>query len=226
MAQGKRYKFQGSRFLVGTGYTSGKVITGISKANPAVVTSTGHGLSEGAVGLIENLNGMTELNDNLYVVDDILTANTFELAGVDSTGYTTFSDGSPPTATFSPVEFTDFCELTGVNQQDGTADEIEVTTICSNAKEFEVGLSDSGSLTLDFNWAGNQAVQAALRAAKASGADIAFKVVFPGDGGTLIMLGNVQATSFTASVNGVWTGSATIKLSGEIYVLTSLGALN
>lgn len=224
MAQGKRYKFQGSRFLVGTGYAAGKTITGITAADPPVATSTAHGFSEGDIVLIENLNGMTELNDNLYVVDDP-TANTFELAGVDASAYTAFSDGSPPAATASKATLVDFCELTGVNQQDGTADEIEVTTICSNAKEFEVGLSDSGSLTLDFNWAGNQAVQAALRNAKASGADVPFKIVFPGDGGSLIMLGNVQATSFTASVNGVWTGSATIKLTGEIFVLTSGSAI-
>lgn len=225
MAQGKRYKFQGSRFLVGTAYEAQKAITGISKADPAVVTSTAHGYSEGDVVLLDDIDGMIELNDNLYVVDDPLSGS-YELAGVDSTGYTTFAAGSPQGARSRKVTFTDFCELTGVNQQDGTADEIEVTTICSNAKEFEVGLSDSGSLTLDFNWAGNQTVQTALRQAKISGADVAFKVIFPGDGGSLIMTGNVQATSFTSSVNGVWTGSATIKLSGEIYVLTSDSVLN
>src|SRR5688572_22861185 len=224
MAQGKRYKFQGSRFLVGTGYEAHKEIASISQADPASVGVTTHGYSEGDVVLLSEIDGMIELNDNLYVVDDP-TANAFELAGVDSTAYTAFTAGSPQDGRTSKVSFVDFCELTGVNQQDGTADEIEVTTICSNAKEFEVGLSDSGSLTLDFNWAGNQAVQTALRNAKTNGTDVAFKIIFPGDGGSLIMLGNVQATSFQSSVNGVWTGTATIKLSGEIFVLTSASLL-
>ncbi len=33
------------------------------------------------------------------------------------------------------------------------------------------------------------------------------------------MVGTVQQTSMQGSVNGVWTGSATIKLSGEVFVL-------
>jgi hypothetical protein len=219
MAQGKRYKFQGSTFQIGVGYGASKNITNVTQADPAVVSVAAHGYSEGAVVLVEEVPGMIELNGNLYVVDDP-ASGTFELAGVDSTGYTAFVSGSP-SGNVRAITFSDFCELTGVNQQDGTADEIEVTTICSNAKEFEVGLSDSGSLTLDFNLAPNQTVQAFLRQAKADGTDVAFKVTFPGDGGSLIMLGNVQATSFQGSVNGVWTGSATIKLTGEIFVLAA-----
>lgn len=217
MAQGKRYKFQGSTLQVSTGYAAAKTITAVSQADPAVVSVSAHGYSEGDVVLIEDIDGMTELNGNLYVVDDP-AAGTFELAGVDSTGYTAFQAGSPSGGA-RKATLSEFCELTGINQQDGTADEIDATTICSNAKEFEVGLADSGSLTLDFNFAPNQTVQTALRNAKASGDDIAIKVTLPGDGGSIIMLGNVQATSFQAAVSGLWTGNATIKLTGEIFVL-------
>jgi len=35
------------------------------------------------------------------------------------------------------------------------------------------------------------------------------------------MLGKVQQTSFQGAVSGLWTGSATIKLSGEIFVLAA-----
>ena len=44
MAAGKFFKFQGSTFAVQTGLGSGATISAISKANPAVVTATGHGL--------------------------------------------------------------------------------------------------------------------------------------------------------------------------------------
>lgn len=213
MAVGKRYKFQGSTFGVQTGLAATKTITAITAANPAVVTSTAHGLAEADVVQIAAVVGMTELNGNLYVVDDPV-ANSFELAGVDSSAYTAYVSGG----TAAPVVFSTFCELTGAQQQDGQADEIEVTSICSTAKEFEIGLSDSGTLNLDFNWAGNQAVQAALRAAKVSGAATAFKITFPGDGGKVVMIGYVQGTSFGGERNGVWTASATIKLTGEIFV--------
>jgi hypothetical protein len=213
MAVGKRYKFQGSTFAVETGAGSPDTITAITAANPPVVTATAHGIAEADVVTIAAVVGMIELNGNKYVVDDP-TANTFELAGTDASAYAAYvSGGTATVATFSP-----FCELTGANQQDGQADEIEVTSICSTAKEFEIGLSDSGSLQLDFNWAGNEVVQAALRAAKISGAITAFRITFPGTGGKVVMLGYVQATSFQGSVNGVWTASATIKLTGEIFV--------
>jgi len=214
MASGKRYKFNGSTFQVQTGFAATKTISAITKANPGVVSSPAHGLLLGAVGKIAAVVGMTELNGGLYVVDNPVTG-TFELAGTDTTNYSTYTSGG----TFAPVTFSSICELTGVNQQDDTADEIEVSTICSTAKEFEQGLSGSGTLQIDYNFAPNEAVQAAVRSAKLSGTAIAFKITLPNSGGNLVMFGTVQQSSFTGGVNGVWTGSSTIKLTGPIFVL-------
>lgn len=218
MSQGKRFKFQGSSFQVQTGFGSSQGIQGISAANPAVVSSTSHGNSAGDVVKLSGIAGMTQLNDTLQVVDDP-ASGTYELNGVDSSDYPAFVLQSPNLAAAMRVLFSEFCELTGVNQQDGAADEIEVTTICSTAKEFELGLSDSGTVQLDYNWAGNELVQAAMRAAKKSGEEVALKLTFPGTGGAVIMIGFVQQTSFQGAVNGVWTASATIRLTGDIVVL-------
>jgi len=218
MSQGLRYKFNGSTFGVMTGVqgsSPSQVITGVSKANPAVVLTAGSGLADGDVVKISGIVGMTGLNDKLYVADNPVPGVSIELAGEDTTGQTTYVSGG----LIEEAAFTDFCELTGANQQDGGADEIEVTTICSTAKEFEQGLSDSGTLQLDYNVAPGSAVQVALRTAKVSGAQIAFKLVFPSSGGTIIMFGTVQSQSMQGQVNGVWTGSATIKLTGPIFVL-------
>lgn len=216
MAAGTRLKFQGSSLQVSTGVAATKTITDVDATDPALVTSTAHGLALGAVGRIAAVVGMTELNGNLYVVDNPDTDD-FELAGVDATGYTPYTSGG----TFSPLVYTAFCELTGVDQQDGTTDEIEVTTICSTAKEFETGLSDSGTLTLNYNFAPNTPVQAAFAAAKKAGDEVAVRIVFPNGGGTIVMLGSVQQSSFSGAVSGVWTGSTTMKLTGEIFVLAA-----
>lgn len=216
MAAGKRLKFQGSSLQVSTGVAATKTITDVTETDPAVVTSTAHGLLLGAVGRIAAVVGMTELNDNLYVVDNPETDD-FELAGVDASGYTAYTSGG----TFAPLTFSAFCELTGVDQQDGTTDEIEVTTICSTAKEFETGLSDSGTLTLNYNFAPNTPVQAAFAAAKKAGDEVAVRITFPNGGGTIVMIGSVQQSSFSGAVSGVWTGSTTIKLTGEIFVLAA-----
>jgi hypothetical protein len=216
MAAGTRLKFQGSTLQVSTGALATKAITAVTKTNPAAVTSAAHGLALGTVGRIAGVVGMTELNGNLYVVDNP-TANDFQLAGVDATGYTTYTSGG----TFAPQIYTAFCELTGLDQQDGTSDEIDVTTICSTAKEFEVGLSDSGTVTLNYNFAPKTAVQAAFAAAKKAGTQVAVRLGFPNAGGTIVMLGSVQQSSFSGSVGGVWTGSTSLKLSGEIFVLAA-----
>jgi len=214
MAAGKRFKFNGSTFQVQTGFAATKTITAITNDDPGEVTATAHGLSDGDVGKIATVVGMTEVNDKLFVVDNSAT-NTFDLANTDTTAYGDYTSGG----TFAPATLSAFCELTGVNQQDGAADQVEVTTICSTAKEFEQGLSDSGTIQLDYNFAPNEAVQAAIRAAKVSGEAITFKVTLPGTGGSIILIGTVQQSSFTGQVNGVWTGSTTVKLTGDIFVL-------
>ena len=85
------YNAQGSTLKVGAS-GSAKTITGISKANPAVVTSTAHGLTEGQVLKIASVAGMTEINNKVGIVRNP-AANTFELAGVDSSAFTTYTSG-------------------------------------------------------------------------------------------------------------------------------------
>ena len=69
-----------------------KTITGITKANPAVVTSTAHGYSNGDQVYLTVI-GMTELNNRRFTVAGV-AANTFQLTGINSTAYTTFVSGT------------------------------------------------------------------------------------------------------------------------------------
>ncbi len=69
-----------------------KDITAITKANPAVVTSSSHGYSDGDHVWIASVVGMTEVNGRRFTVAN-KTTNTFELSGVNSTNYTTYSSG-------------------------------------------------------------------------------------------------------------------------------------
>lgn len=71
-----------------------KVITGITQASPAVVTSVAHGLSNGNTVIIEEVVGMTEINSQPYKIKNV-AANTFELTDlndvdIDSTGFTAY----------------------------------------------------------------------------------------------------------------------------------------
>jgi hypothetical protein len=69
-------------------------VTAITEADPGVVTTDkAHGLTNGDRISFQNVGGMTELNDNIYVVAGV-TDTTFQLQGVDtSSGFTTYTSG-------------------------------------------------------------------------------------------------------------------------------------
>lgn len=74
-----------------------KTITGITKANPGVVTSTAHGFANGDTVVISGVVGMTQVNGKRFKVANV-AANTFELQDIDgnnvnTSSYTTYSSG-------------------------------------------------------------------------------------------------------------------------------------
>ena len=68
-------------------------ITAITQANPAVVTTSGaHGLAAGEKVRIVGAAGMTEVNDLIFTVATP-SGSTFQLSGVNSTGYGAYTSG-------------------------------------------------------------------------------------------------------------------------------------
>ncbi len=71
---------------------TGTNISAITKADPAQVTSTTHGLTTGDDVYISGVVGMTELNARFFKVT-VINADTFTLDGISSVGYTTYVSG-------------------------------------------------------------------------------------------------------------------------------------
>lgn len=215
MAGGKRYKFTGSQIAVLTGFDAespSKSITGITNANPPVVSVANHGLVDGDVVYISGVAGMLEVNEQAYIVEN-LTSGTFSLADANSTGWGTWSSGGK----VDKAAFSNFCELTGYNRTGGTSPEIDAESLCSTAKEYEIGLPDFGSTRLDYNFAPRTTIQEAIDAFYRSGELMAVKVVLPNSGGEMVQLGFVQQTSEQVGKGGLWTGSMTIRNTGPRY---------
>jgi hypothetical protein len=88
-----------SRSINGWGIVT-ETITDATRANPVVITMTGHGYSNGqVVQAVTGVVGMTQLNGNDYYANNV-TANTVELysdagltTSVDGTGYSAYSSG-------------------------------------------------------------------------------------------------------------------------------------
>lgn len=217
MTTGVRYTWQGSHIQIQTALGSGDPITAVSKASPAHVTAT-NAFAVGDVVKFTDIPGMTQLEGVLGIVENP-SGTAFDAANIDSTNFTTFAASTAHSPVAAKVTFSDFCELTGFNQQDGQAPQIDATTLCSTAQEFEIGLRDTGTISMDFNFAPNTATQAAIRASQAASSLLAFKVILPKNGGTIIMTGFVQQASFNASNGNLWKASASIKLTGDIFVL-------
>ncbi len=67
-------------------------ITGITAADPAVVTSTAHGLADGDIVRISGVVGMTEINQ-LESAVEVVNANSFQLIGIAAGAFTAYSSG-------------------------------------------------------------------------------------------------------------------------------------
>lgn len=67
-------------------------ITGATQANPVVITAASHGFSNGDRVIISSVVGMSQLNNREFTVAN-QTTNTFELSGIDGTGFDAYTSG-------------------------------------------------------------------------------------------------------------------------------------
>jgi len=215
MAGGKRYKFAGSLIktvLNWSAHSPSNTITGITKANPCVVTvGAGHGLVNGQLVRINGVVGMTELNGGTFICT--VATNAITLLDTDSTNYTTYSSGGK----LDEATFTQFCELTNYNRAGGSSPEIDAESLCSTAKEFEIGLPDYGTTSVDYNFAPKTGLQVSLIAAYKAGSMVGMRISLPNSGGEMTQLGFVQSMSEQAGKGGLWTGSMVIRNTGPRY---------
>ena len=128
-----------------------KTVTGVTKANPAVVTATAHGFANNDVVLFKSVGGMTQLNGHRYAIQNV-TANTFELQGINSTGYGTYTSGGT-------AESYGYAFYLGITLGTlGEAKDAQNNHIWLHAKQSEISVNvgpclflDGGSLAFDGN---------------------------------------------------------------------------
>jgi hypothetical protein len=211
MSTGKNIKFKGTRLSVGSTKAAGLPITGITKANPAVVSYTGTDPVNGTPVYISGVVGMSEVNGRWFIAVNVNAAsNTLELKGVDSTGYGTYTSGGSAEA----AVFVNWCELKdGISVDGGQSDEYEVTGHCAEEKEYETGLGDAGTMSGQMNYVPNTALQQFIEAARVSGETVPFRITYPGVavGVTTFLLGITQV-SYGGQFNGGWAGTFSARI--------------
>lgn len=210
MSSTKRHQFAGSTIAVFTRWDDPVAITGISQANPAVVSWPGHNLAKGDVVKITGSVGMLEA-DGVWIVGEPLTAGTFALEGVDSTGWGVFAAGAQGRA----AVFSQWCEVTSFNRQGGSKPETAVTSVCSTAEEVELGLPSYGSVQIATNWSPDTALQQAIEANYDTSDPYPIRYR-PRNARTLTtVLGFVQQTGESGATGGIWAGSVNYRITGK-----------
>lgn len=202
---------QGSKLEIATGTGAAKNITAISVGNPAIVTSTAHGLKNGDVVAIAAVVGTMSaiLNGTKRVVSNV-TANTFALLDVDTTGLAYTSGG-----TATPEVYTKINGLLSFDGFDGAADELDTTDLDSTAKEFVSGIKDEGKFGFEAKTLKTDAGQISLRAARASGAITGLKLTLP-DASVATFNVLVKTMPTSGGVNAVLKGKVDCKISGPV----------
>lgn len=202
-------KSQNTVLRVSTATIAADNITAITKANPAVVTCGTHGISNGAIIVIDSVVGMTELNGRAFVVANV-AATTLELKGVDSTNYTTYVSGG----TVTEQTMTKVSQSTQLSGFDGQASEIDVTHLESTAKEYLLGLQDFGNVSLQC-WLVSDTGQARLRTLKGSASSAAFSITLS-DGRVAAFIAFVKQFAFDAGgPDNAVSGPVQLRVTGE-----------
>lgn len=151
---------------------SNLTITGITKANPAVVTSTSHGLSNGDVVVLD-LAGMIELDGQAVRVANV-AANTFECEGIDSTDFSTFTSGVANEVT--GWDTLGLATSLSVDQQ--TVDEIDITTLSDTQRRITYGFLSAVKGSIGSLWEAADTALLNLQNATKTKTGRAFKITF------------------------------------------------
>jgi hypothetical protein len=186
-----------------------KTITGITKANPGVVSSADHGYTNGDYVYLDIL-GMYQLNEKVVRVANA-AAGTFELEGVDTTNFDTFSSGTAQELTFG----TSITTALTVNGSGGEFDFVDTTTIHQNTKTQIPGLPSAISYQFSHIWDAADAGLLAMKSASDIQGKRAFIFTFGAGGKILAFAGYVGCSMLPGGqAQGLVTTSAVITMNG------------
>jgi hypothetical protein len=192
---------------VATAAGSAKTLTAITKASSAVCSSAAHGLTVGTVGIFTSATGMPEIDGRVGIVTAQDTG-TFTV-NIDSSGFSAAATGG----TFTPQTMTLVENALDFQRQGEEADRIESTNLQSTKKEYIVGLSGEGSVTVPVDIDVTGPGQASVRSKV--GTDVAQAVtVTRSDGKTSAQM--VKWTNFTEAYPDKHTGSFTGTITGAV----------
>jgi hypothetical protein len=159
---------------------------------------------------LAGIGGMVELNGLTGIVQ-YKDANTFILAGIDTTAMTTYTSGG----TATPVAWTQVKNIKSFSGMDGSAADIDVSNLQSTAKEYMMGLQDEGTFTMELDLDTTDAGQNALLAARTALSVKSIKLTLP-NAATATFSAFCKKVSASGGVDAVLKRSVDLRITGPV----------
>lgn len=207
------HKGRNCRVEIATTFGAAKTLISITNALPAVIGSTAHALTNGAIGYISAVAGMEQLLGQAISVDNPVS-NAFDAEDVDTTGYGTFTSG-----TLIPV--TAWATLSNIQSYDiggGASEKLDATTLIDITKQEETGLLAAQTVTLSGRSESQLAAIAAVRAAARNDGYVLVRITCS-NGERRIFRGQPSLPGESLSVNQIATGGFDITVKGQVLFL-------
>lgn len=206
-------KGRNCRVEIAATFSTAKTVTAVTKASPGVATSTSHGLAEGTIGYWAISAGMTELDGMAGSVDSTAT-NTFNVEGVDTTGFTTFSAGTfTPAATWLTLSPATSYSIAG-----GDADEINKTTLLDNAHQIDYGMLGAETVSFDQLSDTQHAAALQIEAAARANTDVTFRITLS-NGERRVFRGMPTLPGESQQISQAAQGSFKVAVKGRVLRL-------
>ena len=198
----------GAIVAIASGYGSALTVSVVTNANPAVATSTAHGLSN--ADYVEVTSGWSRLTNKIVRVANV-TANTFEIEGYDTTSTTIYPAAA---GTGSVRKITGFTQITqiltssssGGDQQFATYQFLEAdaeTRIPTSkaAAGLTLSIADDSTLAgyIIASTANDDRLKRAVRITLASAAKLLYNSYVSVDKTPSLSVNNIMAVNMTLS---------------------------
>lgn len=187
----------GTRIFVQSAYSADQALTGISKADPAVVSYSGTDPANGDYIALKDMFGMTEFEDALVKVANVSTVgNTFEAEDQNSLLYGTFVSGNMSVITMATeLSVGTGFSFTGFDQQFA-----EYTMLKDKITRKFPTTTSAGGIEIPAIWDPADAGLAALRQASDASQRLGFKILFT-DGLEMLFFGYIGASGMPKADN-------------------------
>jgi hypothetical protein len=167
----------GAKLYMNTTFDAAKTVSAVTNANPAVATSTAHGLANGDELLFTS--GWEDATDSIWRGAGVAT-NTINLEGLDASNTTNYTAGGGVGTVAKVTGWTELQQWLESADQGGGARFVDVNPISRrNGIKLPAGF-EAAAFELQFGYDQALASQIAMIAASRTGTKKAFKVVAPG----------------------------------------------